>query len=284
MTGLRDLKKRKRTTDLLHKFARGMQILSSSKMSLRETDREKLEVYTEELKRLVESALPHLSREELEKSPLINPPSTYPRIIVIFFSDMGLCGSYNDDILAEAQKLEVKNEDYIFAVGAMGEEMLSRIGIKADGKLGGMYSDPDISTVSSFFMDILAIKSRQITLIYLSSEAGRKGNATVEHLLPLSLENMGKKEKTSFQFIPDPLEIINQGAKMFVFASMLRAFYTAAFSEFNMRWITMSRAEKQAKEMSHKLQVQISRIRGESITRELLDTIGGIIGEEQDVR
>ncbi len=284
MTGLRDLKKRKRTTDLLHKFARGMQILSSSKMALRDSDRKKLYVYTEELKSLVRAALPYLSKEDLEKSPLINPQSTYPRIIIIFFSDMGLCGSYNDDVLTEAQKLEIKNEDYIFAVGAMGEEMLSRIGIKADGKLGGMYSDPDISTVSTFFMDILALQSRQITLVYFTSEAGRKGQATIEHLLPLSLEEGQHKEKIAFEFIPDPLEIINQGAKMFVFASMLRAFYTAAFSEFNMRWITMSRAEKQAKEMSHKLQVQISRIRGESITRELLDTIGGIIGEEQKIR
>ncbi|GEM_PF-779894 len=281
MQGLRDLKKRKQTSDLLHKFARGMQILSSSKMALRQQDKDKLYMYTEELKSLVEYALPHIPKEKLKNSPLINPPKINPRVIVLFFSDMGLCGSYNEDVLEAAKQLQIKNEDYIFAIGAMGEDILARIGIKADGKLGGMYSDPDISTVSAFFMDILTIPLSQLTLIYIESEAGRKGKAKIENLLPLSLDTH-KEKSSNFQFIPNPIDIVNEGTKMFVYAAMLRAFYTAAFSEFNMRWITMSRAEKQAKEMSNNLQVQISRIRGESITRELLDTIGGIIGGEKN--
>jgi F-type H+-transporting ATPase subunit gamma len=281
MQGLRDLKKRKQTSDLLHKFARGMQILSSSKMALRQKDREKLYTYTEELRSLVEHALPHVPKEALENSPLLNPPKTNPRVIVLYFSDMGLCGSYNEDILSMARKLQIKNEDYIFVIGAMGEDILGRIGIKADGKIGGMYSDPDISTVSAFFMDILTIPLSQLTLIYIESEAGRKGKPKIENLLPLNFASAQEK-KLGFQFIPNATDIVNEGAKMFIYAAMLRAFYTAAFSEFNMRWITMSRAEKQAKEMSHNLQVQISRIRGESITRELLDTIGGIIGGEEN--
>ncbi len=283
MIGLRELKKRKKTSDLLHKFARGMQILSSSKMALRENDRKKLAQYTTELKLLVYSALPFVPKEELEKSPLINPPTTYPRAFVLFFSDMGLCGSYNEDILETASKLDIKNEDYVFSVGSMGPELLSHIGIETDGKIGGMYSDPDIETVSAFFIDILAIPFRQLTMIYIQSEAGTKGHPVVEKLLPLKLHTK-RSTKQIFEFIPSPLEIVNEGAKLFMFSSLLEAFHTAAFSEFNMRWITMSRAEKQAGEMSTKLQIQISRIRGESITRELLDTIGGIIGGERKSR
>lgn len=283
MLNIRDLKKKKQLSQTLYKFARGMEILSSSKMSLRKKDLDQLSIYTSELSMLIQHALPFLSKEEIQNSPLFNPVSTNPKAVVVFFSDMGMCGNYNELILTSIRRLNLTDRDYIFSVGAMGISFLNRIGLKPDGNIGGLYSEPDISIVSSFFMDILTVPFRQLSVVYIHADVGRPGIPKIENLLPIKIE---KKAQTleSFELIPNPYSIVAQGAKMFVYSSMLKAFFTAAFSEFNMRWITMSRTEKQAKEMSKKIQIQISRIRRELITREIIDTIGGIIHDSKTQR
>ena len=280
MPNIRYLKKKKQLSETLYKFARGMEILSSSKMSLRKKDLDQLSIYTSELSMLIQHALPFLSKEEIQNSPLFNPVSTNPKAVVVFFSDMGMCGNYNELILTAIQQLNLSKRDYIFSVGAMGTSFLNRIGLKPDGNIGGLYSEPDISIISSFFMDILTVPFRQLTVVYIHSQVGRPGTPQIENPLPLKIERKGSRFN-GFELIPDPYSIIAQGAKMFVYSSMLKAFFTAAFSEFNMRWITMSRTEKQAKEMTQKIQIQISRIRGELITREIIDTIGGILNDPE---
>jgi len=57
---------------------------------------------------------------------------------------------------------------------------------------------------------------------------------------------------------------------------MLRAFYSAAFSEFYMRWSAMTHAEDKAKELADSVKLKISQTRQERVTRELQDIVGGM--------
>jgi len=266
---LRQLKNKKQVAQMLKKFARGMEILASNKMSLRKRDLEKLSIYQREVQTIVTQAASGILKEELIKLPLISPPAHLPKVVVAFFSDMGLCGSLNQQIADELAKLNISERDYLFVIGGMAENYINE---KPDGSLAGMYSDPDYETVSMFFVDILTIPSSRMVAIYFHSEPGREGKAITEDLMPLEIPITGRMG--NIEYIPDALSILQKGLENLLFAKLIRIFYQAAFSEFNMRWLAMSRAEKQAEEMIEELTVKIGRIRQESITRELLDVIG----------
>ncbi len=254
---------------MLKKFARGMEILASNKMSLRKRDLDKLSTYQKEVQTIVTQTIGGIPKEQISKLTLVFPPSHLPKVIVVFFSDMGLCGNLNQQVADRLAEVEIREKDYLFVVGGMAENYIS---IKPDGSLAGMYSDPDYETVSMFFVDILSIPASRMLAIYYQSEPGREGKAVIEDLIPLELPQPNRI--SNIEYIPDALSILQEGLENLLFAKLMRIFYQAAFSEFNMRWLAMSRAEKQAEEMIEELTVKIGRIRQESITRELLDVIG----------
>ncbi len=272
MASLMDLRRRLNTIDGLSRISRGLRIINSYYMAAVRRDFEKMETYEEAVRDSVGSVLGLLPSELVELSRFVSTPSTAPRVVLAFYSDGGLCGNYNELVSEGIKTLKVTSDDKVYGIGTLAPDKLGQLDIKPVDYIGGLYQSKNTPLLVDYFLGITEEIFSELWLVFLRSVPAKDAQFVTQRISPINLE----VEARQGELIGEPEDIIDQVLSSYLTAEMLRAFYTAAFSEFYMRWSAMTHAEDKAKELSGAVRLQITRTRQERITRELQDIIGGM--------
>jgi F-type H+-transporting ATPase subunit gamma len=208
---------------------------------------------------------------------------------VIFGSDQGLCGSFNEQIAAYTiDKIkEIEHEDRI--VLAVGERVISRLEeagqpIEAHFSFFGNHLG-----ITRVMLDVLVelevwrTKRRidQIVLFYNKSVSGAAFRPHMASLFPLDMNwlNSLAEKKWPYHTLPtfsmDPNQLFSSLVRHYLFFSLYRAFVESLASENASRLLSMQVAEKNIEEHLNELNVQFHRQRQTAITSELLDVVTG---------
>lgn len=208
---------------------------------------------------------------------------------VIFGSDQGLCGSFNEQIAGYAiEKLDEIGGQEIIAV-AVGERVVPRLEEAGQPTEAHFSFYGDHLGITQVMLDVLVKieewqserRVDQIMLFYNRSVSGAAYVPNMAKLFPLDLEwlNGLAEKKWPSRTLPtysmDVDQLFSSLVRQYLFFTLYRAFVESLASENASRLLSMQAAEKNIEEHLNDLNVRFHKQRQEAITSELLDVVTG---------
>ena len=286
MQTLEALSRRIATTEDLRAIVRTMKSLSAVSIRQYEHAVAALRDYT----RTVELALQVLLRDRPPAARATAAPRG-PVLVVVFGSDHGLCGRFNDDIARFAQErlgeLDAAGTPHrCLAVGARAEARLAARGELAHERLSLPGSVSGLAMLAQAVLVQLdawgaGSEVERVLLIY-----NRRAGATIaaphmRQLLPFSperLRNLAARRWPSRRlptFTMEPGRLLSAVIRQYLFSSVYRAAAESLASEHASRLASMQAAERTIAERLDEQHGEFRRVRQQTITEELLDIVTG---------
>ena len=293
MANLRELRGRIKSTSNIAQITRAMEMVASMKLRKVQARAMAFRPYTEEIRGLVDHVSGHVAADA--ELPLFRKREVATTGVFLITSDRGLCGSYNANVLNHLRETEqrLRSEDpgrkvKYFCYGRKGYSYLNRRGRaterffveppldKADFSAARMVSDALVSAFETETVD-------QVVLCYTKFVSSARFEPTCEDFLPMgtALGDSGVRERKTataglrYLLEPDPATILNHLVPRYLDTVIFDAMVQSLASEYAARRMAMKAATDAASRMSRDLKRIYNRARQESITRELLDIIGG---------
>jgi F-type H+-transporting ATPase subunit gamma len=282
MATLKAIRRRITSVRSTQQITRAMKLVAASRLRRAQEALLNARPYHDTLKRVADSLL--LSAPEAT-APAENAKRAI--LIVVVASDRGLCGGYNANLLrlaeerareAQSQGLEVK----FFAVGRKGLDHLRRAKAPLDGDR--VNNAPRLATVSlardvaaKMLTDYRIGAVIETGLVYSSFRSALSQRPTYEKVLPIEppQSNADAPPKTDYLIEPSAAELIPVVLRSYVQDSVFHALLEAEASELGARMTAMDSATNNATDMISRLTLEMNRARQATITRELMDIVGG---------
>lgn len=297
MANIKELRGRIKSIANIAKITKAMEMVAS--MKLRKVQNRALAIrpYTEELRGLLGHLASTVDGDEgSEKNMSLFLPRAEVKTVGVFLvtSDRGLCGSYNANVLAQLHAYEKKVEAAgaklkLYVYGKKGYTYLGRRGYDVER----YYADPPLDALEFSAARIVGrdlvddfrngkIDAVQIAFTAFTSVA--RFEARVDAFLPVSDELVSDAIKQrdakgsaghNYLLEPNAEELLDRICERYLETVVFDAMLESLASEMASRRMAMKGATDAASRMGRELKMAYNRARQESITKELLDIIGG---------
>jgi len=283
VVSIRDLRSRIKSVSSIKQITRAMEMVAATKLRRFQSRAVTSRPYALEIVGMLER-LAGTMGEQLAGHPLFRRGGAEkPTGVVLVSSDRGLCGAYNSNVLRElerwlAERDEQRVEFYVF--GRKGYQYLQKRGLK----VGRLLVDPPLEKVDYRAAKLMAraILPRadeaprfdEVWLLYTAFESPSRFVPRWTKLVPIELAGSGATAGDVL-LQPSVEELVQRLVPRYLEARLYNALLESIASEYAMRRISMKNATDAATDMQGILKKQYNRKRQESITKELLDIVGG---------
>jgi len=288
----REVKKRIQSVKNIAQITRALQAVSASKVQRAVQAVEATRPYASK----AWEVLTHLAKQPGRSNlhPLLATREQVQTIgVVLITADRGLAGPYNTNVLRVALKRFGQSEIPVkwIAVGRKGREILMRLGkdIMADfSRLPDPVRFVDTSPIGRLVVDeFLAGTLDEVYIVYTDFVSFLRQVPRVKKLLPLEVEETEElveaefvqtgKHRLSGAYIyePDQQGLLDEIVPRFIQLQVYQAMLESRASEHAARMMAMKKATDNATELAAALQLEYNKARQQSITRELMDIVGG---------
>lgn len=288
MPNLRDIKRKIEAVKKIGQITRAMNMVASAKLRAAQERVEQFRPYAgkfrDVINELVGSGAVNTSQFELMQTREVKKVE-----IILVTADRGLCGSFNANLINTCEKFikEQKaqgREVSLICVGKKGAQYFRK-----SGMMRSSYEDI-MSKVEIFNARTVA---REAMRAFIEGETDEthiiygyfvnvvRQIPKVEKLLPISVEveeeaeASEKKIAGSYIYEPEPEELFEQILPLFVNTRVFAAMLETAVSEQAARMTAMDNANRACGDMVHSLTLLFNKTRQASITKELMDIVGG---------
>ncbi len=210
------------------------------------------------------------------------------QVVLVFGSDQGLCGNYNE-IVAEALAAHpvVSGDRLILCIGAQMEDAIRGVGLEVEAALMTPASADGLNRLARELVtriDVARVATkREITVTLAFTERAPHGQqvAVVRQILPLApdlVDALSRRPWTSRSlphFDQPPDALLSALLRNYLFSSLFRASAEAMVTENAARLARMQQAEKSIDDRLAELDTATRTARQSAITEELLDIIAG---------
>lgn len=290
MATLRELKGRITSVASTEKITGAMKMISSAKMHK----------YEQALKRLVpfrsqiQTVISHLLAADGDyTSPLIEEREVKRIAYIVYGSDDGLCGAYNNNIYKGLlEYVEASREKYgnnvsitFIPVGKKMAKAVARLGKTVDVQKAPIHTRSTQGEVAEFAeslkTDFLGGVYDLVEVVYMHYHSVSRQRLRKEQILPVSYDAFVAEGSSEVNknapclFEPDGNSIFNSVLPLYILAMMQAQFTENNASEQAARVMAMQSASDNAKTLLEGLQLEYNKLRQQGITTELLDIVGG---------
>ncbi len=222
-----------------------------------------------------------------EDHPLLQRRAGRRIALVVMTSDRGLCGGFNSNLCRMAQRhAEEKSragaidECRYEVVGRKGRDFFRRRKLHMTRDLPGVTGDTAIARTkelaSALTEEFLNGTVDGVWLVYNQFKSVISQRPVIEQLLPIAAAPAGGDAGASeFLYEPGKGQILDYILPLYLETEIHRALLESVASEFGARMTSMENATKNASEMIDRLTLQYNRARQASITKELMEIVGG---------
>ena len=204
---------------------------------------------------------------------------------VVVTGDRGLCGSFNANIIRRgANEMNASRQSNLeielITVGKKGFEHFNRRHYPIIEKYINFFDKLDFSHAQ----DIAAlIKEKyidgqfdRIYLVYNEFKSAIQQNIIVQQLLPIvPRPPQDEKYAADYIFEPSPIKLLDKLCPLYLNIEIWHALLESFAAEMGARMAAMGAASDNAKELIIQLTLYYNKVRQASITRELMDIVGG---------
>ncbi len=226
------------------------------------------------------------SKSGEEVHPLLSVREEGKTALLVITADRGLCGSFNTNVLRQAQAYLRENpETVLLTVGKKGRDFFKRRHYNIRREWLGVFPRVPMETVLEMRDEIeamfIAEKFKTILVLFTEFKSVLQQKTTLETLLPIRVQELPVDEKKvnyasgDYEFEPDVETIREKLFSQFPAVQIHRYLLESFSSEMASKRNAMESASKNASEMIGKLTLEFNRARQAMITKELAEIVGG---------
>jgi len=296
MGGIRELRGRIKSVGNIKQITRAMEMVATTKLRRFQDRAVASRPYAREIASLVRSLAAMLG-EQVEGRPLFREGAGEATAVLIVGSDRGLCGAYNSNLLRSTERwlaarraggdADADRPVHFYVIGKKVYQYLSKRGRHVERYL----VEPPLekldfrgaSLVARILADaFLSGAYRDVQVHFTAFESMVRYVPTHVQLLPISAQALGAGDEQADSQIadvilePDAATIFDQLVPRYIETTLFNALLESLTSEYASRRFSMKNATDAATDMQGILKSVYNRKRQETITKELLDIVGGV--------
>ncbi len=288
--GLKEVRERIKSVINTQQITKAMKMVSAAKLRKAQNAITQMRPYAERLNRILSNILSNLDGDA--STSFGKAREVKNALVVVVTSNRGLAGAFNTNINKEA----VAHINLLYGTQRRnGGVTVMFIGKKGFDYFRRRFSDlkfntdhitlfdnlayENVSTVAKQLMD--AFSSGQydaIDIVYGHFRNAATQYPTVEPWLPvpkMAVNPAVKKTKADYIFEPDQQELLENLVPSILQLQFHKTLLDTNASEHGARMTAMDKATENAEEMLKTLKISYNKARQESITKELLEIVGG---------
>lgn len=280
MPNLNGLKNRISVVANTKKITNAMELVSASKLRVIKKEYDNIQNYKNSLENTFSDIMDHMSKGELDTLFPVDK-SNASELYIIITSDLGLCGSYNSNIINLA-RTRVKENDKLILIGNKGISQANKLIknkeniIKSFAEVGNKFSYELASLIASESFDLYkqSIISK-INIIYTKFINNVVQESEIKTLFPLEIKTDHKSVHTEIEFEPSAEEVLKNAIPLYL-SSLIYALGAASkLSEMASRRNAMENATDNAQEIEQTLILEYNSTRQGLITQEITEIVSG---------
>lgn len=284
MASLRDIRKRIQSVKSTQKITKAMKMVSAAKLRRAQDAILTARAYAEKLYEVIASLS---ARIETRTHPLLQDREEKKKqLLLVFTSDRGLCGAFNSNLLKQVEAYVRENvakyPDGIemFVIGKKGAEYLKKRKYNVTESWLGIYQKEQYETAREIGEKVIekfvSGDCDEVVIVYNKFRSAISQVPTFLKLLPVDpIEIPENVPKTEYIYEPDKQTLINELLPRNVYTQLHRGILESIASELGARMTAMDNATNNARDMIDKLTLLFNKTRQASITKELMEIIGG---------
>ena len=214
------------------------------------------------------------------------PPEDSPSLIVVFGSDQGLAGAYNNRAVGAALDFQqgLQGQSWFASVGLRARSLLAARGVKvglaarAPSSLEGIRARvPELA--AHIFDAYQESGARRVFFVFNVFESMGRFGPCVRRVVPPVPEELAAESARTFSYDPlptaPPRQLLEHLIEEYFFVELYRSLLESHASENGARLTAMTAAASNIDDRLDGLQREYQSLRQESITAELMDVVSG---------
>lgn len=234
-------------------------------------------------------------REVLQSLSLRTDPKTHPLLVrrdmkrvelLAITTDRGLCGSFNQNVFRMVERFIKENrtayeEISLTMVGRKGLDYFRRRNVPIIRDYAGRFRQIDYQTAAIIGKDVVADYTSEaidgVFLVYNEFRSPLVQRVMVKALLPIEpLEVESDYYPVEYIYEPSAEAILSELLPRYVEVQIYRALLESMAGEHGARMTAMGAATENAQEMMEKLALVYNKARQSTITKEMMEIVGGV--------
>jgi F-type H+-transporting ATPase subunit gamma len=288
MPTLRDIRKRLKAIQNTKKITAAMKMVAAAKLRKVQDRMLNFRPYAMRMESVL-SDLAKVAEREIHPLLVLRPRKTAE--VIVLTSDKGLCGAFNANILrTSARYIEtLKNEGIAVSLSVIGRksrDYFRRRNVPMRKTWIGLSGRITYSNAQEIANDLIENYSNEtideVIFIYNEFKSLIAQKITKMKLLPIGTidkEEGGTKEPSIFgdyMYEPSRAAIFEQLLPKHIEVQIYRALLESSAAEEAARMTAMENATKNCGELITKVTLLANKVRQASITKELMDIVGGV--------
>ena len=293
MSGLKAIRRRIGSVKNTKQITRAMKLVSAAKLRRAQDAAIGGRAFTDRLLEVLRVLQANLA--ENTENPLFEQRPVKKRLIMFVAGERGLCGAYNTNVMKAVQTGEMADaardgiEVVCFPIGKQAGSAARRFGWATTGSFDKLGENVDAWPLKDISQELtkgfMAGDFDEVVVYYTKFQSVMSQIVTRDVLLPFGrsavLEDAatttkaGAKNPSLTRFDPSPEIILFELLPMLIGSRIRQAGLEARASEHASRMTAMDSATKNADELITQLRLFYNRARQSTITRELIDIVGG---------
>ena len=285
MATLRDIKRKIDAVKKTQQITRAMNMVAAAKLR---TTQQQLDQFIPYATQLTEIMNRVAAGVEPEGFPLLMAHEEVVKVeLISLTADRGLCGAFNTNLIATADKFIQEKEQEglevsLTQLGRKGRDYFRRRKRPLRVFHEGMLNNPNYGDASALGQEVIDLflthEVDEVYVCYSEFINMVTQRPAVKKLLPITPETMEEEEQELLEYIFEPSRegVLNDLLPNYINLQLLEFFFQTAVSEHAARMTAMDNAVNNCKEMVRDLTLIYNKARQAAITAELMDIVGGV--------
>ena len=283
MPTLKAIRKRITAVKNTKKLTRAMRTIAAARLKKAQSKTLNARVYNQECIKLLNDII---KTSERIQNPLFETSEESKKVVdlIIFTSDRGLCGTFNENLLKSTlefanTKISSGYQINYFVFGKKGREFLKRSNIRPMTEYIHLTDSAVKDAVSELINNLktrfLNKESCETIIAYNRFKSVGKNEPSFIKLFPLTPDRFEYEYCIDNIYEPNKTIVIDYLATEVVSSNIFQAYFESVTGELASRMISMDKATNNAEDLITSLTGKYKRARQATITKELIDIVGG---------
>lgn len=206
-------------------------------------------------------------------------------LIILITSNLGLCGSFNNDSFKFVEKNISKDESVLLTIGNKGKDHFKKLGYEIDESFTSINEHieyDDIAKLGIYALNAyLSNKYRSVKVIYTKYVNSIKFVPNLINLFPLSFDEQNNVNDIGYSPIYDTdiKTLIGQIIPIYINSTLYQLIVETTVSEQASRRNAMDNANDNADELISTLTLEYNKARQAAITAEITEVVSSSINK-----
>jgi len=284
MANLRAIRKRIGSVKSTQQITKAMKMVSAAKLKRAQDAIVAARPYAQKMREVVQAVA---SRAGQDAHPLLLSRETKKLGLFVITSDRGLCGGFNSNLLRAVNRFLPENREryeevVLFVVGRKARDFFRRRRVPLRKEYINILGTLSYSHAERLAHDLLdgylAGEIDEVVIAFNEFRSAISQSVRMERLFPIAVEPAeGEAPEAGIDYLYEPSqkEILATLLPKYVETQIFRMLLESVAGEHGARMTAMDSATNNAVDMISRLTLQMNRARQASITKELMEIIGG---------